>query len=415
MGSKFDLCQKTGKSLHNAEVELFIERDGRTEEVWYNGCFIPLRDETGEVKGFYNSIIEITRQKLGDRRSKALNLLATTPNFHEASVWHHILDGLRGVERDIPMAVLYSAKEVSETSTFDLRLQGTLGITEGHIAAPHHLKLHDRSRECFIAGLRQAQAEKAPVVLDMSHGLLSEFLADGVDWRGFGERSKTFVVTPLIVTDKPAGFLITGLNPRRTYDEDYQQFIQEVGRLSTAALASNIGFEDAKAREAALARELTERQTFVRKLVALAPVGLYNINQDGVIDWANQKYWEITGLSNRPEDLCKMSFMDCIAVEDYEKGVEAWEQSRMDKSSIEIEIRLRRKWQPPPTSHGASAEDYRWMLVSALPNIDAEGNVTSVMGSITDITHIKWAEHVQADAAENAKEARQAQDKFIVC
>jgi len=414
MGPKFDACQKTGLALHNAEIEMFIERNDYLEEVWFNGAFIPLRDETGRVNGFYNSIVEITRQKLSDRRCKALNLLATTPDFQTESVWHHILGSLREIVRDVPMAILYSAKDEVDSCRVILQLEGCLGIEQGHRAAPQTLELHERVQECFLPGIRQAKAEKKACTLDITHGALSEFLSKNVDWRGFKERSRTLVVTPLVVTDEVEGFLIVGLNPRREYDEDYKQFIHEVGRLSSAAVARSIGCDKARAREAELTKGLTDREGFVRTLAQIAPVGIYNINPDGVLDWANDKYWEITGLSSKPEDRYQLSFLDCVAEEDRQKAVDAWEQARIEKSSVELELRLKREWTPPSAVVRPIAAENRWILVSVAPFLSDDGEVKSVMGSLTDITHIKWAEHVQADAAENAKEARRLQERFIV-
>lgn len=414
MSPKFDACQETGIALHNAEIEMFIKRNGYFEEVWFNGAFIPLRDETGKVNGFYNSIVEITRQKLADRRCKALNALAITPDFQIKSVWHHILDSLYEIVRDVPMAALYSAKDEANSCRFSLNLEGCLGIKKGHRAAPQTLELHERAQECFLPGIRQAMAEKKACTLDISHGELSEFLSENVNWRGFKERSRTFIVNPLVVADEVVGFLIMGLNPRREYDEDYKQFIHEVGRLSSAAVAGSIGFDKAKAREAELAKRLTDREGFVRTLAQIAPVGIYNINQDGVLDWANDKYWEITGLSSKPEDRLQFSFLDCVATEDRQKAIEAWDQSRSNKLSMELELRLKRKWTPPSAIVRPIEAENRWILVSFVPFLDDDGEVKSVMGSVTDVTHIKWAEHVQADAAENAKEARRLQEKFIV-
>ena len=35
------------------------------------------------------------------------------------------------------------------------------------------------------------------------------------------------------------------------------------------------------------------------------------------------------------------------------------------------------------------------------------------MGCVTDISHLKWAEKVQADAAHAAREAKEQQEKFV--
>lgn len=108
-------------------------------------------------------------------------------------------------------------------------------------------------------------------------------------WLGFGEPSKTIVVLPLFASGTIAGFIILGLNPRRAYDDDYEQFITDLTRLSSAALAAMAGAEQSRLRETRLTRELTERERFIRHLAHIAPVGIYSLSSEGVITWANAK------------------------------------------------------------------------------------------------------------------------------
>lgn len=237
---------------------------------------------------YYVQLSETSRLKFTDRRTKLLGQLAASPGLSHTSVWQHILESLRTLERDVPFAVLYSAEE-STLNPCTLQLEGTLGVPRGHVAAPETIELHGNALDGFMPGLRQARSRGVPILLKTRDDALPPFLADGIHWRGFQQPSHTIVGVPLTTNGQTAGFMIIGTNPLLEYDEDYQHFIEELGRLSSAALSSSIGFEAAKAREAKLYKELTETEKFIRRVADVTPVGLYVLSPSGLLTWANSK------------------------------------------------------------------------------------------------------------------------------
>ena len=84
--------------------------------------------------------------------------------------------------------------------------------------------------------------------------------------------------------------------------------------------------------------------------------------------------------------------------------------------SVEVSgtIRLKRKWKPPQTP-GVSQEpeeEFGWILYSCIP-VQQENGGFSIMGCVTDVNHLKWAEKVSARSAEDEQRARQRQEEFI--
>ena len=300
----------------------------------------------------FSKVYEITRERVTDRRSNMLNILASTPDMSETTIWQHLCHTIETLGRDIPMAILYSAEEDVQSQRCRLRLEGSVGIHPGHRAAPQQVEIHE-SAEGFLHSFRQAKEKDGPVVFEC----LPPFLADGVAWRGFGEPSRTVVVLPFLIGGLAAGFLVIGLNPRRVYDEDYQRFVQDLRLIASTTIKASIDFQKLRVRELQLSRELSEKEKFVRRLAELAPVGMFNLDTDGVLTWANAKCelqpvfhmlmpttsdnridYEITGLSSKPEgkgcaprfsrknncqwkpltnliDNFELSFMNCILEE----------------------------------------------------------------------------------------------------
>jgi GAF domain-containing protein len=105
--------------------------------------------------------------------------------------------------------------------------------------------------------------------------------------------------------DSILGFLVMGVNPRRSYDDDYQLFIQLLSRQLATSMASVVLFEEEirqgqrAARLAALDRielskqldlrtqEAMESETKFTRMAEFAPVGMFIANSRGEITYSN--------------------------------------------------------------------------------------------------------------------------------
>lgn len=121
--------------------------------------------------------------------------------------WPQILRALKDNPYDFPFAILYSVDDDAEEenqsensensqSFRSCILEGSIGIPDGHSAAPSRLDLK-RSHGGFVPAFRDALQTREPKILSVKDGSLSQSLMDGFEWQGFGEPSREAIVCPL--------------------------------------------------------------------------------------------------------------------------------------------------------------------------------------------------------------------------
>lgn len=75
---------------------------------------------------------------------------------------------------------------------------------------------------------------------------------------------------------------------------------------------------------------------------------------------------------------------------------------------------MKRPWIKQETNDSAqSVRDTRWILFLAVPQLDDDGKLTSVLSCTTDISGFKFAEHMQMISRVEAEEAKRHQETFI--
>jgi len=116
-----------------------------------------------------------------------------------------VVDGVEGDDGS-------SMSSDSSHSVKSCVLEGTLGIPDGHAAAPVKFDLK-RSKGGFTQAFRDVIRTQKPKVLNVNDGSLSESLMEGFLWRGFGEPCRLAVVCPIRPTtgENVLGFLVIGL------------------------------------------------------------------------------------------------------------------------------------------------------------------------------------------------------------
>ena len=320
-----------------------------------------------------------------------------------SSFWVDILQELQSNELDIPLAVIYSVEkglEVDHSSAISTcAFQAALGIPEGHATIPKRADL-DRSEEGFIPLFRYAQTAPSPVVLQQQDGSLPKDLFQGMDWRGYGEASTTVIVFRLSVGAETFGFLLIGLNPRRAYDEDHQQFVQFFERQMSISLTSAVFFDQAKLNEVNLSRQLAirtrevaESEASFKAFADLVPAGIFNMSPKGEILYANDNWYELTG---HPRGLKEeMSGMSVVYPDDIPLMQREWDHLAMPGTSSSFEFRLNTTWYHKPSQKWKN----RWVIASSNRQMNEDGSLKSIFGCVTEISHQKQA---QEDATERA-------------
>lgn len=436
VGPTFAECARTGISVRKDSDYLPINRHNLLEETFYSWSFTPLYGGTKRILGFYNAPFETTQQVISHRRTQTINkmgeLMAQTQT--KKQFWGAIIDGLQDNFRDVPFALLYSVGESedadhssvssSSCSTISFKschLEGTIGVPPGHAAAPQQLDLK-RSREGFVPSFREAMRTREPTVLHARDGTLPEALLEGIQWRGFGGPCKEAIIFPVRPTNGDAvmAFLVLGVNPRRPFDDEYKAFITMLNRHLATSLASVILYEDEvrRSRDAAeaaalekqhLTQQLDLQASRLRRMTELSPLGMFLVSPEGVLREANDKFYDMT--NHTRETQYEMSWMDFIAETSIKTLEEGWHHLVNEHLAWSGEIQLRGCLANPVNIDGEPIE--HWVMFSALPEFSVDGSLRSIMGSITDISHLKWAQGLQNRRLQEAEETRRRQNEFI--
>jgi PAS domain S-box-containing protein len=433
-GPVFAECARTGISVRKENDYLPIDRHGLLEETFYSWSFTPLYGGTDRILGFYNAPFETTQQVLNQRRMQTINRIGEL-TAHAKTVkqfWAFVLDGLQDNHFDVPFALLYSVGEgedgdhssISSGSTISLKschIEGSIGVPDGHIAAPHQLDLR-RSREGFVPSFREAMRTREPTLLHTRDGTLPETLIKGINWRGFGDPCREVIIFPVRPTngDTVLAFLALGVNPRRPYDDEYKAFTSMLNRQLATSLASVILFEDEvrRSRDAAetaalekeqLTQQLNLQASRLRRMTELSPLGMFLISPEGVLREANDRFFEMTGHTR--DNQYEMSWMDFIAASSARTMDEGWRRVVDEHLPWSGELQLKKQSTSPGNLHGESI-DY-WVMFNAHSELASDGSLRSIMGSITDISHLKWAQGLQNRRLQEAEETRRQQNEFI--
>jgi PAS domain S-box-containing protein len=273
----------------------------------------------------------------------------------------------------------------------------------------------------FIPSFREAMRTREPTMLVSTDGSLPEYLLAGIEWRGFEEPCREAVIFPVRPTndENVVGFLLLGINPRRPFDDDYKSFVYMLDRQLATSLASVILFEDeikagrTAAEQAAIERAhlsaLLETQTRrLEKMTASSPVGMFYLSAEGLLLEANDRYYEMTGHprgegSSSDYNLSWMEYISEESKPDIQKG---WDQLSVEGRPWSGELKMKRRWIVEDV-----IRDY-YVLAAAHPEFDKDGKLTSVMGSITDISSQKYLSEEALKRARLSEELVKSERNF---
>ncbi|KAI2470154.1 hypothetical protein F4781DRAFT_442159 [Annulohypoxylon bovei var. microspora] len=447
---KIKLAMSTTSLKHRAgagdedEWRFFVQKSsGSPEEKHLKWSIIPIV-EKNKCLGFIQPIQDTTSMRLWERRTKMLidlgDMLVTARDVR--SYWAKLIQELEVCQPtyDIPLAILYSVEEDFNMSTGKAcRLEGCLGVPNGHPVAPPKLQLDEGSQGLSLS-FREALKSQNPLLLQTSDGSLPESLLEGLKWRGFEDPCREAVICPIRPTkeENVLGLLLLGLNPRRPYDNDYRQYISLLGQKLTTTLASAVLLEEEARRRRNIAeqaaydqarlkekltmqtREATESVQKFQQIAEFLPVGMCFGNYRGNIIFANEAWHRITG-APQVNPLTPEGFLSCVIEEDKPTVQRAYEELHRNLT-VTIEFRVRRPADdnyPLQFPIGSSpsfekagldldADDggVRHVLGSLKAERGSDGNINQVLACLTDVTlHKKAAEEAirKAQQAENLK------------
>ncbi|KAL6242978.1 hypothetical protein RBB50_010078 [Rhinocladiella similis] len=410
MQGLYEKLQAESQSIDIVNMPVFPRySDGRLEETFWRGSFLPIRGDDGKLAGWYNRASEITNDIVNERRAKTLYAISSPPAKHDTSAWKHMFQALRENVIDFPMAFVYSADDGGDACR--LTLQQSLGLpVHGHHLVPEVLDMYE-APSGFLFYYRKAKSTQNPVILHQDDGSLPSELLDGFEWQGYGDRPASMAFLPISVGRRLLGILVFGLNPRRRYQPKDDAFVTALCRQASAAVASAVDLEEAQHRAEKLTMQLEENERQIREVAEYGPVGMLRVTPQGHLLWANSNYYSISGHSCT--DKYAFSFMDVVHRDERDLAMSFWALLVDEHKPTSQEFRLEQKWKPPPRpGHPDPQEENCWILANAFPSF-TDGVLSSIVCCITNISRIKWTEEIQSRLAAEATEARKLQEAFI--
>jgi len=345
--------------------------------------------------------------ELGSQTAKA----RTLPCY-----WDVALHTLSLNDKDVPFALLYAAENHNSSDVGSVSspgsipaienylLKGAIGVESGHSLAPPTFNLQ---REGYVLQpfLLQAVKSRKATIVHLDELGLSETQLENIDWKGYGEPCRTIVVCPISPTtnEQVEGFLILGTNPRRPFDDEYQQFVHVMMRLLATSLASAVLFdEEVRQREKVIGQaaelqeqllaELQMKEKRFQRHVERSDVAIFIMDAAGKYTYRNRRWYDLFEVAVDDEDAMS-AWLNIAFPEDIAKCEGMFGKLVMQKEPVTFELKTKMPWRPPEElsqpEHDV-VEHFRWILCSAYPEVGPNGELVEIVGNVTDISRQKW-------------------------
>jgi PAS domain S-box-containing protein len=242
----FNRVTQTGAGVWQKDQLLLMSRYGYTEECYFNFTFSPIRGEAG-VEGIFNAVVETTYQVINERRTQTLRQLAerTSGANSVQAVCQMTAQVVQTATYDIPFALLY----LLNSDGSQAELVEAIGVEPGLPLSPMRVSLTDNSNELWsLAEIAQSGKTKKVEQLTARYG-------SSLSTSPWGEPPHTALVLPIARAgqDRPHGFLVAGVSPRRALDAEYTAFFELFTNQVAIALTNAQAYEEEKRRAEALA------------------------------------------------------------------------------------------------------------------------------------------------------------------
>ncbi|KAF2791575.1 hypothetical protein K505DRAFT_351197 [Melanomma pulvis-pyrius CBS 109.77] len=439
-----DHINSTGQTLSKHDMPVFLNRPDFLEETFFSFQFIPILDSAGQVAGYYQPLVETTKNNLLERRvSSLVEIGSQTAKARDLpTYWELVMDTLRISDKDAPFALLYAAEyeafgDISSVPSpggaghlEQCLLKGSIGVEPGHPIAPKAINVKDGSN-VFLPYLLNSAKSREPTLVHFDQLGLPESMLSGIDWKGYGDPCRCVIICPILPTtsEQVQGFLILGVNPRRPFDDDYQQFVQVLLRLLATSLASVVLFdEEIRQKENAIGQaahiheqllsELKAKEKKFQRFAERADIAIFIIDpQTRKYIYRNQRWFDIFKFDiNDTDDDAGNSWARIVLAEDLAACEAMFAQLVVERTVVSTEIKTKIPWCPPSEIQDPDykpQEHFTWILCSAYPELGPDNEIVEIVGNVTDISKQKWAERMQKLRTESALESKKHLELFI--
>jgi PAS domain S-box-containing protein len=153
-------------------------------------------------------------------------------------------------------------------------------------------------------------------------------------------------------------------------------------------------------------QQAVEAENKFTRMAELAPVGMFIANVDGKINFVNDAWYDISSYPRNT--LIHDEWIKYAVEEDQAKVRDSWSTMLQKKCPVSIEFRFKTPWRDKLGNKGPT-----WVLTSASPERDDDGEIKGIFGSMTDISAQKFAENLQTRRMEEAVELKRQQERYI--
>jgi PAS domain-containing protein len=137
-----------------------------------------------------------------------------------------------------------------------------------------------------------------------------------------------------------------------------------------------------------------------------APVGVYQCDPNLNMEYCNKQWFGIIGHPKVP--LEEIDWRSAVYKDDLENIANDTAIIMGGKKQHTFSFRSKKMWTGPD---GVST--LTWILATATGHVDKEGKVMSIIGTLTDVSQLKWAEAIQKNRVDEALESKRQQENFI--
>jgi PAS domain S-box-containing protein len=252
IGPRAEAVVATGNATWDESLLLFLERSGYAEETYHTFSYSPISNDDGSTGGMLCVVTEETERVIGERRLRLLRELAAdlTKVNTEEEIFETARYQLGAHDKDVPFALLYLFDADGQRAR-QVCAQGQM-LTE--TIAPPVIEL-DAANPVWPAQEVLRRTDSLTVV-----DLTERFAVPPLGPWNAPIRQAAIVPIAQQGQERPAGFLVAGINPFRPLDTAYLGFINLLAGQLGSALANARAYEAERQRAEALA-ELDRAKT----------------------------------------------------------------------------------------------------------------------------------------------------------
>src|ERR1051326_7419599 len=358
-------------------AEGIAERPDGTR-LWFMPHPTPLFDDTGELIGGINMLVDITERKAAEARIHSDADALTKLNQLSSRLWNmqsvrEGLDEMLAATMEL-LGADFGNIQILDATRGVLLIEAQQGFQKEYLDYFREVSATDGS-----ACGRALRSSQRIIVEDVEEDL--DFAPMIQILRNAGLRAVQS--TPIIAHDgRPLGMISTHFRSvHRPSDNDLRRFDLYVRQAAD--------FIEQKRAESALRESEQRFHMLADNIAQLAWI----CDTLGHVTWYNQRWLEYTGMSL--EDLKDQGWTKCHHPDHLHRVLASIKRSCETGEIWEETFPLR-----------SSDGSYRWFLSRALPIRDADGEITCWFGTNTDIEDLR-------EAREAAETANRVKDEFL--